>query len=314
MTVDFTSFKEDVAAALVANMDSVSWMANTGLEDVALHQLMAPARSLLSEGKRTRATLVLAGYSCAFSGASPAAIHAGAAMELYQASALVHDDVVDRSALAQIVFHDDDALAQLSAITHPRTWELIDERLAQVEAEDRTAVAVVDLALLVGSGREWAYQLNLVVDANPETRIRRLTSYRKMNERDARARMATQVETTHLEAVSDVWIENSGSASGLRNKVEELWQARLVPFAANLAAGERAIGSSLKPTQLEMNHAIARLRHQRIEASLEGQDLAFTPLATVQATEEAFRRAGFLPEEGHFVSADPAFNLTAQAA
>lgn len=227
---------------------------------------------------------------------------------------VVHDDVVDRSALAQIVFHDDDALAQLSAITHPRTWELIDERLAQVEAEDRTAVAVVDLALLVGSGREWAYQLNLVVDANPETRIRRLTSYRKMNERDARARMATQVETTHLEAVSDVWIENSGSASGLRNKVEELWQARLVPFAANLAAGERAIGSSLKPTQLEMNHAIARLRHQRIEASLEGPDLAFTPLATVQATEEAFRRAGFLPEEGHFVSADPAFNLTAQAA
>ena len=97
MTVDFTSFKEDVAAALVANMDSVSWMANTGLEDVALHQLMAPARSLLSEGKRTRATLVLAGYSCAFSGAIPAAIHAGAAMELYQASALVHDDVVDDS-------------------------------------------------------------------------------------------------------------------------------------------------------------------------------------------------------------------------
>ena len=58
-------------------------------------EFIAPARSLLDGGKRTRAMLVAAGWRAVTH--DPLPVHAGAAVELYQVSALVHDDLIDES-------------------------------------------------------------------------------------------------------------------------------------------------------------------------------------------------------------------------
>lgn len=72
----------------------------------ALTELLDAGATLLRGGKRMRAVLVGAGAQAAHSlsgGAvlpgelSPAALHLGAAVELYQASALVHDDIIDNA-------------------------------------------------------------------------------------------------------------------------------------------------------------------------------------------------------------------------
>ena len=64
----------------------------------ALDELLTPARSLVRGGKRLRAQMCAAGWLAAGGQkdpASPALVHAGAALELFQACALVHDDVID---------------------------------------------------------------------------------------------------------------------------------------------------------------------------------------------------------------------------
>ncbi|MDD9205661.1 polyprenyl synthetase family protein [Georgenia sp. 10Sc9-8] len=65
--------------------------------------LLRPAQDLLAGGKRLRALLCAAGWSAAHGDLEhvrdDAVVRAGAALELFQAAALVHDDVMDGSLL-----------------------------------------------------------------------------------------------------------------------------------------------------------------------------------------------------------------------
>ena len=131
--------------------------------------------------------------------------------------------VVDRAALAHIVFHNPAELAQLNAIVHPRTWEKIDADLTEYRRAHPAGIAVVDIALLATSERRDAFDLNVVVHADTETRIRRLTQTRGMDEKDARARIAAQVDEDELRALADVWLDNSGTPEHLREQVDALW-------------------------------------------------------------------------------------------
>ncbi len=140
---------------------------------------------------------------------------------------VVRAGVVDRAALARIVFHNPAELGHLNAIVHPRTWEKIDAELREYRHRQPDGVAVVDIALLATSERRDAFDLNVVVHADVETRIRRLTETRGMDEKDARARIAAQVDEDELRALADVWLDNSGTPEQLREQVEALW-ARLI--------------------------------------------------------------------------------------
>ena len=64
-----------------------------------VEEFLLPARELLAGGKRLRAQLCAAGWLAAgHDRAAEAVVLAGSALELFQATALVHDDVMDGSA------------------------------------------------------------------------------------------------------------------------------------------------------------------------------------------------------------------------
>ena len=101
------------------------------------------------------------------------------------------DGTLDRPAVAAIVFHDEQALADLGAIVHPRVHEEIERRVA--EAADSDDVVVLDIPLLDRNG--WPGLLGtVVVDLDPEVAIRRLVEHRGFTEADARARIAAQAD------------------------------------------------------------------------------------------------------------------------
>ena len=95
---------------------------------VPIEDFLAPAIALSRGGKRTRALFALAGWQAGASLSKPALaitltsdlpIALGAALELYQISALIHDDVIDSAATRRGVptahiafsrFHQDNAL------------------------------------------------------------------------------------------------------------------------------------------------------------------------------------------------------------
>lgn len=145
------------------------------------------------------------------------------------------DGALNRPALAGKVFGDDEARADLNAITHPKIRDLTAERMAQAPAD---AVVVHDVPLLVEVGYAPNYHLVVIVDAPEPDRVRRLID-RGLSEDDARARIAAQATTEQRREVADVWLDNSGSVDAVHAQVDALWQDRLVPFEENVRLRRR---------------------------------------------------------------------------
>jgi len=130
------------------------------------------------------------------------------------------DRTLDRQALADIVFNDADALADLNAIMLPR----IGARTAAIQAAAPSdAVVVHDSPLLVEQGLAAAYDVVVVVDCPDDVRLERVVEQRGMSAVDARARMAAQATREERLAVADFVIENSGSRADLDSQVDRLW-------------------------------------------------------------------------------------------
>jgi dephospho-CoA kinase len=138
------------------------------------------------------------------------------------------DGSLDRPAVADIVFRDPAALADLGAIVHPAVGVEIARRLAA--EQDTEHVVVLDVPLLVESGRDDMAAL-VVVDVDPETAVARLVAQRGMREDDARARMANQASREDRLARADFVIDNSGTVDALADAVADLWP-RIVALGA----------------------------------------------------------------------------------
>ncbi|MFI6731942.1 dephospho-CoA kinase [Nonomuraea sp. NPDC050451] len=131
------------------------------------------------------------------------------------------DGSLDREKLGSIVFADPDRLAALNAIVHP----LVGERVAELQsraADD--AITVYDVPLLAENHLAPMYDVVIVVDADDETRIRRLAEHRGMPEADAMARIAAQASREDRLAVADIVIPNEGALAELDARVDEVWE------------------------------------------------------------------------------------------
>lgn len=133
---------------------------------------------------------------------------------------VAEDGSLDRQAVADIVFHDEQALADLGVIVHPRVHEEIERRVAEAEGTDD--VVVLDIPLLDRSG--WPGLLGtVVVDLDPEVAIERLVEHRGFSETDARARIAAQIERSDRLELADFVVDNGGTLADLEAQVDRLW-------------------------------------------------------------------------------------------
>jgi len=148
-----------------------------------------------------------------------------AVADAFGAGVLTPEGELDRPALAAIVFADEQARRRLDAIVHP----LVRQRAAEVErAAPEGAVVVHDVPLLVETGQAASYDLVLVVEADPDTRVARLVQ-RGLNAEDARARMAAQATDDQRRAAADVVLDNSGPPEQLAAQVDGFWRAHVGP-------------------------------------------------------------------------------------
>jgi dephospho-CoA kinase len=148
---------------------------------------------------------------------------------------LLPDGALNRPALAAKAFSSDETRATLNGIVHP----LVGKRRAElIAAVPEDSVVVEDIPLLVESGMAPLFPLVVVVYADAELRVARLVEQRGMAEEDARARIAAQAADDQRRAVADVWLDNSSTPEALAGRAREVWDHRIVPFAANLSAGQ----------------------------------------------------------------------------
>lgn len=133
------------------------------------------------------------------------------------------DGTLNRAALAERAFATPEATARLNAITHPR----IEQRTAQLFDEAQAQgypFAVWDMPLLVDNGHHENMDFVIVVDVDPETRVRRLVKFRGLDEADARRRIAAQVPDHVRIAAADFVVDNNGDEQALTPQVDRLWK------------------------------------------------------------------------------------------
>ncbi len=156
-----------------------------------------------------------------------------ALVETFGDDILSAEGALDRPALAQKAFRDDEARKALNGIVHPLVGKRREEIIADVAAD---AVVVEDIPLLVESRMAPLFPLVVVVHADPEVRVQRLVHQRGMSEADARARIAAQAGDDERRAVADIWLDNSSTPDSLAQRAAEVWDNRISPFAQNLSA------------------------------------------------------------------------------
>lgn len=134
---------------------------------------------------------------------------------------LLADGTLNRAELARRAFATEGATLRLNAITHPAIRAESMRRLDAAEARGEVA-AIYDMPLLVDLGLHEAMDLTVVVDVDPDERVRRLVASRGLDEADARARIARQIPDAVRNAAADVLIDNNGQIEDLGPQVEAL--------------------------------------------------------------------------------------------
>ena len=135
---------------------------------------------------------------------------------------LIGDDgVLDRGELARRAFATTEDTQRLNVITHPAIRAESERRFAAAEEAGEQAV-IYDMPLLVDLGLNQDMDLTVVVDVDKEERIRRLVDKRGLDEADARARMAQQIDDATRLAAADVVIDNNGPLDALEPQVAAL--------------------------------------------------------------------------------------------
>ncbi|HYO18314.1 MAG TPA: dephospho-CoA kinase [Dermatophilaceae bacterium] len=255
----------------------------------------------------------------------------GAIRRRFGDGVIAPDGSLDRAALGEVVFADAQARRALEAITHPLIGGLT-RSLMESAAPGR--IVVHDVPLLVELDLAAGYHLTVVVGADVETRMARLTDGRGVTQADALARIAAQASDGARRAAADAWLDNNGTMEGLLAQVDALWRDRITGFNENLMAGSPGSGpdhptpvaydDSWQPAAARLSRRIALALGDRVVAvehigstSVPGLiardviELQAGVRGLADADDPAFVKAladkGFPPSQGAgFGSADPA--------
>lgn len=132
----------------------------------------------------------------------------------------VRGGVLDRAALADIVFADHTARERLNGLLHPHIRRLALER----EARAKPGQPIVHVVpLLFETGYDRLVDKSVVVIAPLEERIARVAARDKLDEARVRARMAAQIEPRRAREAADFVIDNDGNLNHLRERAKTVY-------------------------------------------------------------------------------------------
>jgi dephospho-CoA kinase len=146
------------------------------------------------------------------------------------------DGTIDRQALADVAFADEEQRLALNAITHPAIGiAMIQARDARQDTDD---IVVLAIPLLTALHRE-TVKLHkvVVVDTPTDVALERLLAHRGFSREDAENRIRSQITREERAENADYVLDNSGDRAALRAEVDRLWDWLVAARAALPADG-----------------------------------------------------------------------------
>ncbi|MDO5535757.1 MAG: dephospho-CoA kinase [Propionibacteriaceae bacterium] len=144
-----------------------------------------------------------------------------AVAERFGREVLAADGTLDRLALADKVFGNDEARRDLERIVHP----LVRARGEELAASAPVGAVLVNvIPLLVETGRDAEFDTIVVVDVPEEIQLARAISRDAATADQVRARLAAQATRAQRLAVATHVIDNSGDRAQLLAEADRVWR------------------------------------------------------------------------------------------
>jgi dephospho-CoA kinase len=133
---------------------------------------------------------------------------------------LNEEGLVDRKAVSDIVFKDDQARKQLEDIVHPRVAQMQEAQFAA--AQEGTVALVIDAPLLLEAGLDSVCDYLIFVDSSRETRLQRVLQSRGWNNDELQRREETQIALDKKREKADYVLINEGALDEVQYQVEQI--------------------------------------------------------------------------------------------
>lgn len=141
------------------------------------------------------------------------------------------EDAIDRRALAERVFPKPEKLKALEAILHPKVGARLLQEIQAISAaaEGRRPVIILDVPLAAEVGWTERADLRVFVEADEDTRTRRVIETRGWSAEDLRRREAQQMPLAEKQALAEETVRNSRSLEEATQDVRRIWRQRVEP-------------------------------------------------------------------------------------
>ncbi|PRO64309.1 dephospho-CoA kinase [Alkalicoccus urumqiensis] len=139
---------------------------------------------------------------------------------------VIHPDgTLNREALGEIVFQNEDSRKELNGIIHPEVRRRMKEKAGALEAAGEPVV-VLDIPLLFESGLEHMVDRIAVVYVPEALQKERLRTRNDYTEKEAEDRIQSQLSVETKKNKADIVIDNSGSLEETRRQIHR-WVEQL---------------------------------------------------------------------------------------
>jgi len=126
----------------------------------------------------------------------------------------VENGQLQRKKLGERVFSDPQALEALNAVTH----SAVRQRVQQLLAQEKPALAAIDAIALFESGLAQLCQVTVAVIAPEDVRVKRLMSRDQVSEEYARKRIGAQHDHSWFAEKCACVLENAGTKAQFQEK------------------------------------------------------------------------------------------------
>ncbi len=136
------------------------------------------------------------------------------------------DGTLNRRALAETVFNDDDARRRLDGITHPSIQKAM---LDEVEDAEKAGEKVIflNVPLLFETGMDALCDETWLINTDPDTQLNRLMQRDGFDEKKANSRVSSQMSAQEKQQRADVVIDNNKNLEKMISELQSQYNSLL---------------------------------------------------------------------------------------
>lgn len=135
------------------------------------------------------------------------------------------DGLINRKALAAIVFSQPEKLQKLNAIVHPAVERLRLNQIEMIRAADPDAIVIVEAAIHIETGGYKRYQKLILVVCSEQQQMERAMARDQSTREEVLARLARQMPLSEKRKFADYVIDTSGAREDTHRQTVEVYNS-----------------------------------------------------------------------------------------